>query len=197
MDESNQQRINIYYPRGFRRAVYLEPEQDTYVEVKDRTKDKAMLAKLGDTDVNELYREYRRANSTFGQTEYLIKVLDVFSRLIPDFDRFIKDQAENHYVQEHTFSFIQTLSTRIRGLSEGKQLHLSPMTAIELMDDLPDAQRVDDTRRVEPWTPVNRKGRRLSTIETWLLAENALEDIVCTLYVLFGCERSDLHVTQK
>ncbi len=201
MSEGESLLTYVYYPRGFRRLVAKAPNEPGYKDVKDRTSKRAMYASEGDSDVNSLYRDYLSSEVDTSTSEYLLRVVSAAQRLIVDWENFARQQEQNHYVQGHTFEFLNNLLADLTGKAKVELGHadsyrcvstLSPTSAISMMDDEPEAQRVDGTRRLPVTFNRTQKGGGplFSTIELWLLTYPDIEHIVTTLYVLFGAPRS-------
>lgn len=160
----------VYYPRGYRLPVADEKD----------------VASEGDSEVNRLFEEWRSTN--FKESwDYISRLIGCAKRLIPDIDNFMLNQRSNARLNGYNYEYLYEIVNFI----ESGHHNMAPLTALELMDDGPRAapSTRDVRNKTVPWVsfPDTAKGR--SYLTYWLGQHNGVEDIVCTLYVLFGSKR--------
>lgn len=171
----------IYFPRGFR----IKSRQE-YMEFSD-----------GDGEVTELWNRMHTVGK-FDTTDPSLskQVLSCVIRLIDDPYTFIRNQQSNHHVDDvkwgYLYDLLKFIKTGERGMStEG----LLRMVVDDAVSENNHTDRINVNRRLNIVELNGKPSRDLSgvvctskrpMIETWFSRVGSIEEIVCTLYVLFG-----------
>lgn len=177
----------VYYPRGYRRVVFSEDSSQCRVDERaSKLMDAKVMISDGDKEVTELYEQWRTSQTDVNDWSYVSCVIRCARRLIPSITDFIRQQESNRRVHGMNFDFLAEL---VR-VMHAQHCHISPLTALELMDEDPAPQGGITGRKlsVPPLAGATRGGRP-PELSTWLAHSGSIEAIVCTLYVLFGTKR--------
>jgi hypothetical protein len=180
----------VYYPRGFRRVVSGDVEDAIEDERASRLMDAKVMNSPGDDEVMELYKAWRTADVDTADWSYVSRVIRCAARLIPDLGVFLRLQLTNRRLHGMNFDFLEEI---VKVMRAGRS-DLSPLTALELMDDSPEPRRISDRRQFNldlslSRPPGSEHVGRHPEITLWLAHADSVEAIVCTLYVLFGTKR--------
>ena len=174
----------VYYPRGYRRIVGSnEDHHGATDERATKLMDVKVMNSQGDREVTELYEQWRTSGTDVNDLSYVSCLIRCAHRLIPSITDFVHQQESNRRVHGMNFDFIAQLVKVIHA----QHCQISPLTALELMDEDPVPQGSVRGRKVPmmPLTGTTRAGRP-PELSTWLAHSGSIEAIVCTLYVLFG-----------
>lgn len=180
----------VYYPRGYRRLVTGDVENAIEDERASRLMDAKVMNSDGDEEVMELYKAWRTAGTDTNDWSYVSRVIRCASRLIPQLGGFLHLQLTNRRLHGMNFDFLNEVVKVIRD----RRSDLSPLTALELMDDGPEPRKSVDSRQLDIGgssllPPGARSVGRHPEVTLWLAHADSVEAIVCTLYVLFGTKR--------
>lgn len=174
----------VYYPRGYRRAV--GGDQDQHGEVDERASklmDAKVMISQGDKEVCDLYEQWRTSGTDVNDWSYVSSLIRCAHRLIPSITDFIRQQESNRRVHGMNFDFL----TQLVKVMHAQHCDISPLTALELMDEDPVPQGNIKGRKVLSTLSTGAtRGVRPPELSTWLARSGSIEAIVCTLYVLFG-----------
>lgn len=181
---------HVYYPRGYRRWLLgseaQAPHDGGRVEAEGPNK---VMFSDGDAEVMALFKDYRTSEVDITSWSFVKRVVDVAGRLLPNLQEFFNAQALNPYLHGAGFQFLETLAQQ----HNRNPVHLSPTTAAELVEVDPRPRGNELRRRTTPklYPVVDGSGMEPTTRLTarWLEV-TPTEDIVWTLYVLFGSEAS-------
>lgn len=187
----------VYYPRGYRRLVNADTDSEGRLDLS-ATKNmnyKVMELESGDEQVNLLYKEYTSTGehitvyglstpiNSWVAVDYILKLAN---RLLPSINDFNRMQQDNRRVHEHTLTF---LSHVVDFVNRGR-FSLSPLSAYHLMETHPKPARIDRLRKVAQLQPmyreVNDQRFRESDVARFLQHKDGIENLIYTLYVLFG-----------
>lgn len=184
------QQAYVYYPRGFRRLVSGDVENAVADERASRLMDAKVMNSSGDDEVMELFEAWRTAGTDMTDWSYVSRVIRCAARLMPDLAGFLRLQLTNRRLHGMNFDFLEEI---VKVLRDGRT-DLSPLTALELMDDCPEPRGISDKRHFNldlslVLPPGSRSVGRRPEVTLWLAHADSVEAIVCTLYVLFGTKR--------
>lgn len=177
----------IRYPRGFRRIIplhKLDVEKHYGAYPLEDASDIVWFYSDGDKEVTELYNEYMSSSGTFQNWETILRVIKCVKRLIPDMDRFFADQRLNPYLHGTNFDYLYEVAKFINGGRRG----VSNVNHLMLLQSYAHREFIDRQRkapRIDPCGQLNG-ATRLHYVSKWLHHSGGIEDIVCTMYVLFG-----------
>lgn len=180
----------VYYPRGFRRLVSGEVENAVEDERASRLSDRKVMNSDGDQEVMALYTEWKTSGTDVTDWSYVSRLVRCTARLMPDLGLFLRAQLSNRRLHGMNFDFLEEIVKVMRG----NRSDLSPLTALELMDDCPEPRGIDNRRQFNldlslSIPPGSRGIGRHPEVTLWLAHSDSVEAIVCTLYVLFGTKR--------
>lgn len=135
----------------------------------------------GDGDVVMLFEDltnHRVNSSTWG---FRKRAIDTAIRLFGNFDRWLKDQQENPDVSGYNVLFIDDIMTYV---STGRR-QMAPLTWLGLLSE-GNANGNKPSVRFELKDEVSRNKSTVEVIQKWCSHPHGAEDLVETLYVLFG-----------
>lgn len=171
-----------YYPRGYRLLIETEPPLNSQGQLENAS----ITMDQGDEEVNELFRLYRTGKLNRHSSTNLHKAVRLARLLYPNPNAFFYYQHKNPYLHGHNYEFLE----EIRRMMLGIQPQMSPMNALEFMDDPCRYKPVQDRERPRI-EDTYITGGRYRWIGNWLSIPQGFEAMVCTLYVLFGSSRVD------
>jgi len=180
----------VYYPRGFRRLVRGEVDNEVADERASRLMDAKVMNSAGDDEVMELFNAWRTAGTDTTDWSYVSRVIRCVARLMPNLGDFLRLQLSNRRLHGMNFDFLNEI---VKVMRAGR-CDLSPLTALELMDDSPEPRGISDRKPFNLDLSLSRPpgsdhvGRH-PEVTLWLAHADSVEAIVCTLYVLFGTKR--------
>ena len=165
----------VYFPRGFRVLSLTESGDHAYY-------------RGGHEQVNDLFDRYRSNKLNRQSIDDISELLDLTTSLIPGINRFFYWQSTNPFLSENNYEYLWEIK---KFIEQGRHA-LSPLSAIELMDD--PAEKTIVSSRQYPCVMLNaqneQKPSRLNDyVARWIEHRGGFEDMVCTLYVLFGKSR--------
>lgn len=165
-----------YYPSGFR--VMTTSRVDEFVGP--------------DAEVLELWKKVTQVGGFNPSYSNLKKVVNVVNRLVPDFHRFVGYQLTNNHLDDFKWTYLYDLFKFLGG-------QCSCVSTDSVIRMIEISRNVDDTtpplttnRKIDPkivqavLSAATRDGLNMSSTDLWFSKVNHLDEIVCTLYVLFG-----------
>lgn len=162
----------IHYPRGF----------------KTRKSDDSRVSLIGDVEINRLYDTWRNTRTDLGW-EFTKDVVKAANRLMPNLQTFISIQRQNSSVSEYGRHALYEMGYFI---ITGKHNSIHPMSfrAIVESESSGEFKGMQYQNDVERLLLDNRivNDHYSNYIGNWIGHYNGLEDIICTLYLLFGGE---------
>lgn len=180
---------HVYYPRGYRRWLLGSETQPTCAAGYLIDDGKAMVSE-GDLDVMALFKDYRTAGVDIHGWAFMKRVVAIAKRLMPNLPEFLNAQVNNPYVHAANYQFLDTLARQ----HNRQPVHLTPMMAVELLEKNPRPHGRELRGRTTPQlidTADGLSGRLPERFTAFWLDVTPVEDIVWTLYVLFGSEASE------
>lgn len=180
----------VYYPRGYRRIVSGDVDDATMDERASRLAERKVMNSVGDDEVTALYHEWKTVGTDITDWSFVSRVIRCAARLMPNLDLFLRAQLTNRRLHGMNFDFLNEI---VKVVHSGRT-DLSPLTALELMDDCPEPRGISDRRKLNrdltiSLPPGTQRAGRRPEITLWLAHSDGVEAIVCTLYVLFGTKR--------
>ena len=181
----------IYFPRGYRiihhaSKVDLDGVSSEYIQ---RSRNETFLLEQGDTEVDRLYQDFAKVGYDTRRWQEVSRIIRAAIRLIPDFEVFMDWQRDNPYLDGMNYEFLHDIG---RFLSLGRR-DMEPMTALSLMEERPQIHAIGS--RKPPQSTLSRAtSQRLlgaRYIEIWLAQRGGVEDVMKSLYILFGSRAMD------
>lgn len=139
----------------------------------------------GDEEVITLYTLYMNQNVNTDSWSYRKRVLIAARRLFKNFHTFAGMQVKNEYLYGMNYDFLQDTYNFIL---EGKR-KTHPTNWMGLFIEHPEPRPQDIPARFSKHTPHKVLSVYLTVediLAAWCARPNGFEDMVCTLYVLFG-----------
>lgn len=137
----------------------------------------------GDQTVTQLYTMYASGNIDSRPFDVRARVLDCALRLFGDFDEWMIAQRNNPQIGGSNLEFLRdTLNFIATG-----QRNMNPLTWFELL-----AEKADDVHQHHLTHSDLALPKKLTTeqvIQLWCSHQNGWEDLLLTLFVLFGTPR--------
>lgn len=166
---------NIRYPRGFSREVGDEESIDPIVSTD------------GDSVVNELYRNWVKSGEPEPSWETIQKIIETSKRLIPSLPEFL---MANKQLSEYGNTLVDEM---LHYITNGKHASMSPLSVLPILDTTDPIMQLSQEQKIaRDKMYIKIKGEMkhpADYIGVWLSHCGGVEDIVCTLYVLFGGKR--------
>lgn len=161
----------LYFGNGFRL-------------IGDDTLDRDKVHQV-DEEVVALYKEWINCGRGRPTWDYISRLIQSLKNHIPDINRFIYNQRYNKRLTGHNYNVLHEL---VKFINTGRH-DLSPKSAMNLLEY--SSWRPDEgisRGKLAKDRIVNRVEGVMGTeyISRWLTQDNAVEDIVCTMYILFG-----------
>lgn len=181
---------HVYYPRGYRRWLFGSETTiaPTDARIESEGPDKVMFSE-GDAEVMALFKDYRTSGVDINSWAFVSRVVACAGRLIPNLPEFLNAQVNNPYVHGANYQFLDTVARQHNGVA----VQLSPFVAAELLEVNPSPRGTELRGRTTPKLIARADGLpgdpTTRCTARWLEV-TPVEDIVWTLYVLFGSEAS-------
>lgn len=147
-----------------------------------------VVVSTGDVTVKSLYDIYMARTASSRSWRYRRAVLETAMRLFGEFDVWLNDQMGNPNINGFNRSFINDTVTFIEGGSRST----SVFTWRDIIDGSTDLGRSISLSQLAI-VPGKRgdQGKTSKIIQRWCSRERGIEDLILTLYVLFGDRPSD------
>lgn len=140
---------------------------------------------VSDKQVDDLWQRYLTANEDMRQWSNVSEIITTALRLIPDIRQFFENQATNGWVHGINEAFLYDIA---RFLTTGRR-DLELDNVLSLIEDNPDRSALNKSRSPLDTFPEINKLQGSQYIETWLSWDSGLEDLLTSLYLLFGANR--------
>lgn len=169
-----------YYPHGFR-----VPNKQPHDEFLD-----------ADGEVMELWQRYNKVGG-FDKTDPALvrQVVQCVKRLLPDPIAFAVCQETNHHVDSYKWDYlydaVKCILTGKRTISNDSVIR---MLVLDSINDTTHTDRVNVERKF-PLREIQQLASKIdrtnytsntTILEHWFSTVGSIDEIVCTLYVLFG-----------
>lgn len=165
----------VRYPNGFKRTVDESEVVDPIVSSE------------GDPIVNELYRNWVSTGEPELSWETIQKVVETCKRLMPSLSNVV---MANDQLSEYSNALIDEMLYFILNGKHNTMSVVSLMPLINVNDPIEHRTTEQKKAREEMYFKIKRETKHPSDyIGLWLSHCGGVEDIVCTLYVLFGGKR--------
>ncbi len=160
----------VLYPRGY----------------TTRSEGQGVVKSLGDASVQTLYELLDQRNCPTDNWKFRKMVLDCALRLFGDFATWLKDQQQNPTLVGYSQEFLRDTLTFIHG---GDRL----MSVVSWTDLLAEAGLQGKAIPVSALNPsqaeLGRGETTIQIVQAWATRPNGVEDMLQTLYLLFGQSR--------
>lgn len=141
----------------------------------------------GDEEITELYRKHVQRKQNTMTWEYRSKVVEAAMRLFGiNFQRFITAQLRNPYLHGIAFDFLSD-SIAYATSTGHRRLSLSNWSA--LIETDPDKKPIDVRRKLKA-VPSLKGLTTEQLLSLWCSHQGGFEDLLRTLYLMFGRKRS-------
>lgn len=159
------------------RTLVISPRG--FSSTRSTTKPTDTIFSDGDPEINGIYAEMIKRPSAIREWTFVASVLRVASRLLGnDLTAWVGAQRSNLYLHAQAINFVNDTINYING----KQRTIAVVNWIELLEERPEPL----PRKLS--TPMIGDLGTMSSrhLTTWLSRDRGLEDLVYTLFVMYG-----------
>lgn len=158
----------IVYPRRYTRVI----DQGT-----------GLVRSNGDPDVNKLFDDLMQHREPVHSWEFRRRALLVAMNMFNEFYRWAMEQQNNADISGYNYDFL--LDT-LGYINTGKRGALTTVNWLSLVDEEKQVSRSTHAFRAVPLPLGNFSNNAEEVVARWCSHPNGIEDMVVSLYVLFG-----------